>query len=595
MSTSTHCFEAGPSIVELFNSAKKLLSLQTRVENRKLRKDNSKIQKQQTLHSKEGDAGKGNLNQSKHVLDLLSPLSIDDLKSSPPYIQKVLKNEKPIANITTPSSIDDSPPILVSKSHTDSNSGVRIKKEASNNLFNVEQSNRMETKERSSNLTVPTTKHISGINIKKEASTTISSVQVSDFKSNAPSTSNLTKSLSQHKEENNKRIECSNCQTVKTPLWRKDSEGNTLCNACGLFLKLHGTTRPLSLKTDVIKKRSSKRASNAKTAISQQVRNGNDPLHSNRLKVSNSSNFISIPNTNSSNGLSNSFHSHSSGAISISMGSRYKNVPILPKPPTTPNTPSSTSIPKAMENESSDSPKSPENGSSVGSQQFKRIKSEVSMINQDYYGDARRPITISHSKRNSITPSSFQSSPLSRRTSLTTIPQRQNSLINNNVFTPPSNISLTPSNSNIFGGKLNNTYFDNINTIFNNNETQNNNNNNVETPGSVTSQYSFASNNVNAQSFTLPSEFNSYNSLKSREIPTPMNTLSSLPSKIEDSMETDDFFKSYSQLQNDDNFEHMDDLYLIKREAVKSSLTNGFLNQTQDNDTKDLDWLKFEI
>ena len=28
-----------------------------------------------------------------------------------------------------------------------------------------------------------------------------------------------------------------------------------MCNACGLFLRLHGTNRPLSLKTDVIKKR----------------------------------------------------------------------------------------------------------------------------------------------------------------------------------------------------------------------------------------------------------------------------------------------------------------------------------------------------
>jgi GATA-binding protein len=48
---------------------------------------------------------------------------------------------------------------------------------------------------------------------------------------------------------------CSNCNTTKTPLWRRDPEGQPLCNACGLFLKLHGVVRPLSLKTDVIKKR----------------------------------------------------------------------------------------------------------------------------------------------------------------------------------------------------------------------------------------------------------------------------------------------------------------------------------------------------
>ncbi|RPA81803.1 global nitrogen regulator protein, partial [Ascobolus immersus RN42] len=48
---------------------------------------------------------------------------------------------------------------------------------------------------------------------------------------------------------------CTNCATQTTPLWRRNADGQPLCNACGLFLKLHGVVRPLSLKTDVIKKR----------------------------------------------------------------------------------------------------------------------------------------------------------------------------------------------------------------------------------------------------------------------------------------------------------------------------------------------------
>ncbi|KAK0449887.1 hypothetical protein EV421DRAFT_1704420, partial [Armillaria borealis] len=48
---------------------------------------------------------------------------------------------------------------------------------------------------------------------------------------------------------------CTNCQTTNTPLWRRSPEGQLLCNACGLFHKLRGVVRPLSLKTDVIKKR----------------------------------------------------------------------------------------------------------------------------------------------------------------------------------------------------------------------------------------------------------------------------------------------------------------------------------------------------
>jgi GATA-binding protein, other eukaryote len=59
---------------------------------------------------------------------------------------------------------------------------------------------------------------------------------------------------------------CTNCHTTNTPLWRRNPEGQPLCNACGLFLKLHGIVRPLSLKTDVIKKRNRGGNSNSNTS-----------------------------------------------------------------------------------------------------------------------------------------------------------------------------------------------------------------------------------------------------------------------------------------------------------------------------------------
>lgn len=36
---------------------------------------------------------------------------------------------------------------------------------------------------------------------------------------------------------------CSNCCTDQTPLWRKMKDGETVCNACGLYHKLHGIHR----------------------------------------------------------------------------------------------------------------------------------------------------------------------------------------------------------------------------------------------------------------------------------------------------------------------------------------------------------------
>lgn len=47
-------------------------------------------------------------------------------------------------------------------------------------------------------------------------------------------------------QKSRKFLQCTNCQTRTTPLWRKSSAGDLLCNACGLFYKLHGVLRPLS-------------------------------------------------------------------------------------------------------------------------------------------------------------------------------------------------------------------------------------------------------------------------------------------------------------------------------------------------------------
>ncbi|KAG6905692.1 hypothetical protein DXG01_001217 [Tephrocybe rancida] len=64
-------------------------------------------------------------------------------------------------------------------------------------------------------------------------------------------------------------LSCANCGTSTTPLWRRDDVGNNICNACGLYFKLHGTHRPNSMKKTVIKRR--KRVPAASTAPGQGV------------------------------------------------------------------------------------------------------------------------------------------------------------------------------------------------------------------------------------------------------------------------------------------------------------------------------------
>lgn len=118
------------------------------------------------------------------------------------------------------------------------------------------------------------------------------------------STTNLPGAAANGQGEGGAPTTCTNCFTQTTPLWRRNPEGQPLCNACGLFLKLHGVVRPLSLKTDVIKKRNrgsgtnvpingtstrAKKAATGSTAASRK---------NSTLSIANSASTATISNSN---------------------------------------------------------------------------------------------------------------------------------------------------------------------------------------------------------------------------------------------------------------------------------------------------------
>ncbi|XP_006625356.2 GATA-binding factor 1-A [Lepisosteus oculatus] len=58
--------------------------------------------------------------------------------------------------------------------------------------------------------------------------------------------------------------QCANCHTSTTTLWRRNASGEPVCNACGLYFKLHNVNRPLTMKKDGIQTRNRKVSSKNK-------------------------------------------------------------------------------------------------------------------------------------------------------------------------------------------------------------------------------------------------------------------------------------------------------------------------------------------
>ncbi|KAJ7186647.1 hypothetical protein C8R46DRAFT_880594 [Mycena filopes] len=57
--------------------------------------------------------------------------------------------------------------------------------------------------------------------------------------------------------------ECSHCHTHQTSVWRRNKDGEQVCNACGVYQRLRGKPRPLELRGKKIRPRAKHSSSHA--------------------------------------------------------------------------------------------------------------------------------------------------------------------------------------------------------------------------------------------------------------------------------------------------------------------------------------------
>ncbi|CAK5128369.1 unnamed protein product [Meloidogyne enterolobii] len=77
-------------------------------------------------------------------------------------------------------------------------------------------------------------------------------ISVMDESSSDSSALNCPPPMPTQKRQN---LICSNCNTTITTLWRRNHNGEPVCNACGLYYKLHHIARPLTMKKQTVQTR----------------------------------------------------------------------------------------------------------------------------------------------------------------------------------------------------------------------------------------------------------------------------------------------------------------------------------------------------
>uniref|UniRef100_A0A8D9A069 Box A-binding factor n=1 Tax=Cacopsylla melanoneura TaxID=428564 RepID=A0A8D9A069_9HEMI len=109
---------------------------------------------------------------------------------------------------------------------------------------------------------------------------------------------------------------CSNCNTTNTSLWRRNQQGEPVCNACGLYYKLHGVARPLTMKKESIQTRKRKLKGSSKNELGGKMSKHSRQDHHTTPSTPDSALHSYTPTRSTPNipSPSSSYHSPSSGA-----------------------------------------------------------------------------------------------------------------------------------------------------------------------------------------------------------------------------------------------------------------------------------------
>lgn len=680
----------GPSIQELFSQAKRLLALKSRVDNRQTRKDILQSQNLQTRSTLQNstlldmaahhrDSGAQPLSR---VLDLLLPLSVDDLRGSVSTsltVEKVSNTKKTSAPCdVTPMSMEDSPsarsdtPLRepsyststtpqICTSYTKGEPQRRASSQAGDRAFLSRENSEKELM--CANSAILSKENPEYFTVRAPSAADTSILTFNSANTPQPRKSNLTTSLqkqpvkvktesidgidkkpsiSSEKVSPSKPTECTNCGTVKTPLWRKDAEGNTLCNACGLFLKLHGSTRPLSLKTDVIRKRSSRRtlqqASRSMGFLAASTSMPNkycNPISSYGKAKEYLENLSYLGKTVPIGPSPHGYYSTLSHPQLFDP--KPKNVLILPKPSVCgsgPNSIASTPVmnyPTGFSNGyQMSTPSSPY--STSASLQFKRKKSELNNVELLELYNRRHPsITAMSSSYTNLN----SASSVKRVYSISSMHNHRNSATNLSrtplpcatCYGGPGSVGK-PQMTPLASFTQANLYFEAQPESFGRKRSfisQIDGFGPGDTPSSLSSPPYYGPTDLQAETPGLAAkDIEKFGGSSSFDALGNSNSFHSgtglLLTKNQDDVDTDDFFKNYTSLHNEmlgDELTPLPDSVMmggdmgekhrIKTAPVKSSLTRGLqgLGMTLNpqfldtcptlNAAADLDWLKFEI